>query len=71
MGEERVSKEYKGFVLMEKLKCSECNYTNSKKQHRVLHITKEVILCDLCFKDLKRQQREMDRKRKRSKVPIV
>ncbi len=53
------------------LRCSECDYVNSKKEHRVLHITKEIILCDLCFKDLKRHQKEMKKKQKRSKVPIV
>ena len=53
------------------LRCSKCGHVNSKEEHRVLHITKEVILCDLCFKDLKRHQKEMEKKKKRSKVPIV
>ena len=56
---------------MEKLRCSECGYVNSKKEHRVLHINSETILCTLCHKDLKKKREEMNKKRKRSKVPIV
>ncbi len=54
-----------------KCKCDKCNFINSKKEHRDFIILKDEVLCALCYIQIKKDQKQLEKLRKKSKVQIV
>lgn len=54
-----------------KCKCGKCDFISSEREHRDFIILKDDVLCALCYIQIKKDQQQLEKMRKKSKVPIV
>ncbi len=53
------------------MQCTKCSFKNSGNEHRDFFILKNRVLCTLCNKEVKKDQKQLEKARKKSKVQIV